>query len=58
MASNPDLFPKPSQIYQGVIIATQNESYEIMALTVKALLESTFDSQKIILVLGYEERGG
>jgi cellulose synthase/poly-beta-1,6-N-acetylglucosamine synthase-like glycosyltransferase len=58
MAANPGAFPRPSQIYNAVIIATYNESYDILKPTVKSVLNSTFDSDKIILVLAYEQRGG
>lgn len=58
MAADPDEFPKPSQIYNAVIIATYNESYEIIAPTIKSVLNGTYDNKKIILTLAYEERGG
>lgn len=58
MAADPGEFPKPSQIYNAVIIATYNESYEIIAPTIKTVLDGTYDNKKIILVLAYEERGG
>ncbi len=58
MAADPSEFPKPSQIYNAVIIATYNESYEIIAPTIKTVLDGTYDNKKIILVLAYEERGG
>ncbi len=58
ISADPNEFPKPSQIYNAVIIATYNETYDIIAPTIKAVLNNTFDSKKIILVLAYEERGG
>jgi cellulose synthase/poly-beta-1,6-N-acetylglucosamine synthase-like glycosyltransferase len=58
IAADPDTFPRPSQIYNAVIIATYNESYEVLAPTVESVVNSTYDSKKIILVLAYEERGG
>lgn len=58
MASSVEPFPKPSDIYQAIIIATYNESYEILSPTLKAVCESTFDQKKIILTIAYEERGG
>ncbi len=58
MAANPGAFPRPSQIYNAVIIATYNESYDILKPTIKSVLNSTFDSDKIILVLAYEQSGG
>jgi hypothetical protein len=51
-------FPKPSQIYNAVIIATYNESYDILAPTIHAILDGTYDNKHIILTLAYEARGG
>ncbi len=45
-------------IIHAVIIAAYNESREIIEPTVKAVLESDFDSKRVILVIAYEERGG
>jgi cellulose synthase/poly-beta-1,6-N-acetylglucosamine synthase-like glycosyltransferase len=58
IAANPDAFPKPSQIYNAVIVATYNESYDILAPTIKSVLSGTFDNKKIILTLAYEAKGG
>jgi len=58
MAADPEAFPRPSQIYNAVIIVMVNEPYDILASTVEALLKATYDNKKIILTLGYEERGG
>lgn len=58
MSAAPDSFPKPSQIYNAVIVATWNESYDVLSPTIKSILNSTFDSKKIILVFAYEKRGG
>ena len=58
ISAAPDVFPRPSQIYNAVIIATYNESYEILAPTIEAVLGSTYDCKRIILTLAYEERGG
>lgn len=51
-------FPRPSQVYNAVIIATYNESYEVLAPTIKSILNGSYDCKKIILVFAYEERGG
>ncbi len=58
MTADPDAFPRPSQIYNAVIIATYNESYDVLAPTIKSIINSTYDSKRIIFVLAYEERGG
>jgi len=51
-------FPNPSEIYNAVIIATYNEDYEVLEPTVRSVMNSTFDNDKIILTIAYEQRGG
>lgn len=51
-------YPKPSDLYQAVIIAAYNESYDVIQPTVESVKKSTYDNGRIILVLAYEERGG
>ena len=51
-------FPRPSELYNAVIIATYNESYEILAPTLQAVLNTTYDKKRLIVVIAYEERGG
>jgi len=58
ISTEPDSFPKPSQIYNAVIIATYNESYDVIEPTVKSVLDGKYDAKKIILNIAYEERGG
>ncbi len=58
IAINSDEYPKPSEVYNAVIIATYNESYEVLAPTIKSVIDSTYDKKKIILTIAYEERGG
>jgi glycosyltransferase involved in cell wall biosynthesis len=58
MAADPDSFPKPSELYNAVIIAAYNESYEVIEPTIQSILDTTYDNDKIILVLTCEERGG
>jgi cellulose synthase/poly-beta-1,6-N-acetylglucosamine synthase-like glycosyltransferase len=53
-----DSFPKPSQIYNAIIIATFNESYEVIAPTIESIIKTTYDNKKIILTIAYEQRGG
>ena len=49
---------RPRDVIHAVIIATYNETREILEPTIKAVLNSDFDHKKIILLLAYEERGG
>lgn len=58
MAADPSSFPKPSQIYNAVIIATYNESYEVLEPTILSLIASTTDKDKLIVILAYEGRAG
>lgn len=58
MAAAPDSFPKPSQLYNAVIIAAYNESYEVLEPTIQSVADTTYDNSRIILVLTCEERGG
>lgn len=58
MAADPTLFPKPSQLYNAVIIAAYNESYEVIEPTIQSVLDTTYDNDKLIVILAYEERGG
>jgi len=49
---------KPSDIYNAIIIATYNETMEILEPTIQAVLESEYDMKRVILTIAYEERGG
>lgn len=58
MAADPSVFPKPSTLYNAVIIAAYNESYEVLEPTIQSVLDTTFDNDKLIVTIAYEERGG
>ena len=47
---------KPGDVYNAVIISIYNET-EVIADTVKALMDSQYDTERLILIIGYEERG-
>ncbi len=49
---------KPSEVVHAVMIATYNESREVLEPTIKSVVNSDYDMKKVILVLAYEERGG
>lgn len=49
---------KPSEILNAVIIATYNESREVLEPTIEAVIGNDYDLKNIILVVAYEERGG
>ena len=57
-AADPAAFPKPSELYNLVIIAAYNEGYEVIEPTVQSVLATTYDKSRLIVALAYEERGG
>lgn len=48
---------KPSETYNAVIITIYNESREVVEPTLKALFASTYDMQRMILLIAFETRG-
>lgn len=58
MAADPNMFPKPSTLYQMVIIAAYNEAYDVLQPTIESVRHTHYNNQQTILVLAYEERGG
>lgn len=49
---------KPSQLIHAVIIATVNESREVLEPTIQSVIESDYNCKDIILVFAYEGRAG
>lgn len=49
---------KPSQLIHAVIIATVNESREVLEPTIQSVIDSDYDSKDMILVFAYEGRAG
>jgi cellulose synthase/poly-beta-1,6-N-acetylglucosamine synthase-like glycosyltransferase len=49
---------KPSELYHAVIVATVNESRDVLEPTIQSLIDSDYDKKKIIFFLAYEERAG
>ncbi len=49
---------KPSQVIHASIIANWNEGPEILEPTLQSLIDSSYDSKKMIVYIAYEERGG
>jgi hypothetical protein len=58
VSAAPDTFPKPSQLYNAIIVAAYNESFEVLDPTLKSIVDTHSDNKHIILVLAYEARGG
>jgi hypothetical protein len=48
----------PDTIYNAVILATYNESIDILEPSVRAMTEVDFPLDRLMLVIAYEERGG
>ncbi len=57
-AAEEGYFPKPSDIYNVLIMPAHNESIEVIEPAVQSILESTYDMKHLIVVFAYEERGG
>ncbi len=49
---------RPKELLHAVIVATVNESQEVLEPTIQALLAADFDPQRLILVIAYEARSG
>lgn len=49
---------RPQDVVHAVIIATYNETRDVLEPTIKSVIASDFDMSKVVLVLAYEERGG
>jgi cellulose synthase/poly-beta-1,6-N-acetylglucosamine synthase-like glycosyltransferase len=58
VAARPDRFPKPSQLYNAVIIASVNEPYEVLDPTLQSVLSGSYNTKQLIIVLAYEQVGG
>lgn len=58
IAADPGLYPKPSSLYNAVIIAAYNETYEVLDPTLQSVVDTTYDNDHLIVVLAYEARGG
>lgn len=49
---------KPNELWHAVIIATVNESREVLEPTIQAVVGSDYDPKRVILVVAYEGRAG
>ncbi len=58
IATRPDEYPRPSQLYQAVIIAAYNESLEVIEPTLESVATTTYNNDQMIVIFTYEERGG
>lgn len=49
---------KPSELLHVAMVATYNESREVLEPTLESIIHSDYDMKQVILVIAYEERGG
>lgn len=49
---------KPSELVHAVIIATVNESREVLEPTIQSVINNEYDTKRLILVIAYEGRAG
>src|SRR5665213_360265 len=49
---------KPAELTHAVVIATVNESREVLEPTIQAILDGDYDAKRMILVIAYEGRAG
>ncbi|HSW99259.1 MAG TPA: glycosyltransferase family 2 protein [Candidatus Saccharimonadales bacterium] len=49
---------KPSELYHAIILATYNESRDVLEPTIQAVLNSEYRMKKVIFILAYEGRAG
>lgn len=53
-----ETYPRPSELYNAVIIAAYNEDITVIEPTVKAVIDSDYDMKRTILIFAYEGRDG
>ncbi len=46
------------EVYHLIIMAAYNESYEVINATMNSLVDTTYDKERMIICLAYEQRGG
>lgn len=49
---------RPSEVFNVIIIATYNESRDVLEPTIQSVIDNDYDMKHAFLVLAYEERGG
>lgn len=57
-AAEEGFFPKPSEVYSALIVPAYNEPYEIIEPAIQAVVDTSYDKKRMIVVFAYEERGG
>ncbi|MBO7657218.1 hypothetical protein J6S55_01025 [Candidatus Saccharibacteria bacterium] len=58
ISAMPNEYPNPAKTLHVVIVTAYNEGIDVLKPSLKAVQDSTFPNDRIILALAYEERGG
>ncbi len=53
-----EAYPKPSEIYNAVIVPMYNETFDVLDGTVQEISQGSYDNKHLIVIIAYEERGG
>ena len=51
-------FVNPKDVFHAVLVMAYDEGEDILGPSIETIKKSTFPAERIIVVLGYEERGG
>lgn len=57
-AAEEGYFPKPSELYNAVIVPAYNEPFDVIDPTMQSLLATSYDHKRLMVIFAYEERGG
>lgn len=57
-AAEEGFFPKPSEVYNAVIIPAYNEPYDVIESTMETVMKVSYDKKRLMIVFAYEQRGG
>lgn len=58
VAAHPERYPHPASLVHAVVVAAYNESYSVIAPTLRTLACSSTPGEQMWIVFAYEERGG
>ena len=58
VADAPSEYPKPSALYNAVIVAAYNETLDVLDPTLQSVADTEYDNSHLIIVLAYEYRFG
>lgn len=58
MSESLSRYPRPSEVYNVVIIAAYNESIDVIDPTIQSVIDTTYDNKNLVIILAYEQRGG